>query len=165
MSGPVFLLDANVFIEASRRYYAFDLAPKFWVSLVEHAGNGQVCSIDRIHQELKRGKDELAAWASGHFIHAFASTDQPDVIQCFGEIMSWVQTQPQFLDAAKADFAGGADGWLIAYGKAKGCVVVTHEVAAPDARSKIKIPNVCQAFSVPFVNTFEMLQRLGVRFG
>ena len=24
------LLDANVFIEAAKRYYAFDLAPSFW---------------------------------------------------------------------------------------------------------------------------------------
>jgi len=29
MGDPVFVLDANVFIEAARRYYAFDLAPKF----------------------------------------------------------------------------------------------------------------------------------------
>jgi hypothetical protein len=29
MDGATYVLDANVFIEAARRYYAFDLAPPF----------------------------------------------------------------------------------------------------------------------------------------
>jgi hypothetical protein len=78
--------------------------------------------------------------------------------------MTWVQAQNQFSPPAKADFANGADGWLVAYARAKGCVVVTQEVPAPDARRKVPIPNVCQAFDVPFVNTFEMLRALGVQF-
>jgi hypothetical protein len=78
--------------------------------------------------------------------------------------MTWVQDQNQYLAVAKADFANGADGWLVAYARAKACIVVTQEVAAPDARRKVPIPNVCQAFNVLFVNTFEMLRNLGVQF-
>lgn len=49
MTGePPYVLDANVFIEAARRYYAFDLAPRFWESLEHHAANGRVRSIDRV---------------------------------------------------------------------------------------------------------------------
>jgi hypothetical protein len=29
-----FVLDANVFIEAHRRYYAFDIAPLFWTMVI-----------------------------------------------------------------------------------------------------------------------------------
>lgn len=159
-----YLLDANVFIEAARRYYAFDLAPRFWQSLTHHAASGRVRSIDRVKQELERGKDELAQWASNNFSGAWASADEPDVIQSFSEIMTWVQDQNQYLAVAKADFANGADGWLVAYARAKACIVVTQEVAAPDARRKVPIPNVCQAFNVLFVNTFEMLRNLGVQF-
>lgn len=43
-----YVLDANVFIEAARRYYAFDLAPAFWRALIKHAIQGRVLSIDRI---------------------------------------------------------------------------------------------------------------------
>ena len=33
MRAPVvYVLDANVFIEAARRYYAFDLVPRFWTA-------------------------------------------------------------------------------------------------------------------------------------
>jgi len=42
MYAARYILDANVFIEATRRYYAFDLAPKFWDSLVHYAANGQI---------------------------------------------------------------------------------------------------------------------------
>jgi hypothetical protein len=159
-----YVLDANVFIEAARRYYAFDLAPGFWQSLANHAASGRVRSIDRVKQELERGKDELAQWVSKNFSGAWASTDEPDVIQSFSEIMTWVQAQNQFLAVAKADFANGADGWLVAYARTKACVVVTQEVPAPDARRKVPIPNVCQAFDIPFVNTFELLRNLGVQF-
>jgi len=163
-SAPVYVLDANVFIEAARRYYAFDLAPRFWDSLVQHAANERIRSIDRVKQELERGNDELAEWAEAHFGDAFVSTNEANIIQAFGGIMAWVQAQSQFTDAAKADFAGGADGWLVAYGKAKGYVVVTHEVLNPVVRRKVPIPNVCQAFGVQFIDTFEMLRVLGIRF-
>jgi len=163
-NGPTYVLDANVFIQAARRYYAFDLAPRFWDSLVHHAGSGQLRSIDRVLWELDRGKDELAAWVNNDLSDSFASTDEADVIQAFGEIMAWVQEQSQFSDSAKADFASGADGWLVAYAKVKDCVVVTHEALNPVVRRKVPIPNVCQAFTVPYIDTFEMLRRLGVRF-
>ena len=37
----VFLLDANVFIEAAKRYYAFGIAPGYWDALIKHAGAGR----------------------------------------------------------------------------------------------------------------------------
>lgn len=164
MGGIEYVLDANVFIEAARRYYAFDLAPPFWESLVHHAANGRLQSIDRVKQELERGKDELATWATAQFSEAFASTDEEDVIESYSEVMRWVQAQDQFSDAAKADFAAGADGWLVAYARSKGLIVVTHEVLDPRIRRKVPIPNVCEAFGVSYVDTFEMLRQLGVRF-
>ncbi len=157
------MLDANVFIQASRRHYAFDIAPRFWDSLLHHAANGEVRSIDRVLEELERGKDDLAAWAHDNFNSFFDTTDDGAVIQTFSDIMVWVHAQSQFLDAAKADFARGADGWLVAYAKVKNSVVVTHEVLNPAIRSKVPIPNMCQPFSVPYIDTFDMLRRLGVR--
>ena len=164
MDANTYILDANVFIEAARRYYAFDIAPPFWESLIHHASNGRIQSIDRVKQEIERGKDELATWATTQFSNAFASTDEENVIESYSEVMSWVQSQDRFSDAAKADFATGADGWLVAYARTKGGIVITHELPATDARRKVPIPNVCDAFSVSYDDTFEMLRQLGVRF-
>lgn len=154
-----------MFIEAARRYYAFDLVPAFWQALADHAATGQVRSIDRVKQELLRGNDELAEWARTEFQNWFASTAQHDVIEAYREIMIWVQQQTQFSDAAKAQFASVADGWLIAYSRVHGCIVVTHEQFEPYAKKKILIPNVCRAFGISTVDTFAMLRVLGVRLG
>jgi len=91
MDDATYVLDTNVFIEAARRYYAFDIAPPFWESLVQHATKGRIYSIDRVKQELERGKDELATWATSQFNDAFASTDEEDVIESYSEVISWVQ--------------------------------------------------------------------------
>jgi hypothetical protein len=163
MDAAAFVLDADVFITAKNRYYAFDLAPGFWNSLIHHSGSGRILSIDYVKGELEKGKDQLAQWAKNDFSHAFISTDEGDVQESYKEIMTWVQGQNQFSDAAKADFARGADGWLVAYAKAKGCIVVTLETINPEIKRKVPIPNVCQAFGVQFVDTFEMLRRLGVQ--
>jgi Zn-dependent peptidase ImmA (M78 family) len=40
--APPYVLDANVFIEAARRYYALDLAPGFWQKLTQYASAGAV---------------------------------------------------------------------------------------------------------------------------
>lgn len=162
--SSTYVLDANVFIEAARRYYAFDLAPRFWEILISHAEQGRIRSIDRVKKELERGNDELACWAKEEFTQSFVSTNNGEIMGSYADIMTWVQNHNQFSDAAKADFAGGADGWLTAYARVEGCVIVTHEVPAPDVKRKVPIPNVCQQFNVPFVDTFGMLRKLGVRF-
>jgi len=39
-----------------------------------------------------------------------------------------------------------------------------HEVSAPDARTKVKVPDVCAAFHVVHCDTFDMLRQRGVLF-
>jgi len=164
MDRSVYILDANVFIEAARHYYAFDLGTKFWDILLQHANEGTIESIDRVlKQDLDKGKDELTRWANAAFIHAFRSTDEKDVIESYVRVITWVRGHPQYTDAAKAEFANEPDGWLVAYAAAKGCVVVTHEVLRPDVRTRVPIPNVCEPFNVRYVDTFAMLRELGAR--
>ena len=164
MNNPLFVPDSNVFITAKNDYYAFDLAPAFWDHLIRLAGNGRILSIDFVKDELERGNDDLAQWAKNDFSDGFISTAEDDVQESYREIMAWVQSQDQFSDAAKAEFARVADGWLIAYAKSKGCIVVTLEALDPKIKKKVPIPNVCQAFGVQFVRTFDMLRRLGVQW-
>jgi len=158
----VYLFDADVFMTAARSYYAFDVALAFWAGLVHQASNGRLLSIDRVKDEIERGKDDLVEWASSIFQPWFASTAQDDVVAAYRDIMQWVQSERRFLDYAKEEFARGADGWLVAYGQAKGCMVVTNEKFEPDIKRRIKIPNVCQAFGVQYVNTFAMMRALGI---
>ena len=163
--GPAYVLDADVFMTAARSYYAFDVAPAFWDGLVREASNGRVLSIDRVKEEIQRGKDDLVKWANGTFNTWFAGTAEEDIITAYREIMNWAQGQSQFFDYAKDEFAKGADGWLVAYAKAKGYAVVTNEKFEAAVRRRIKIPNACQAFGITCIDTFELLRVLGIRLG
>lgn len=57
-----------------------------------------------------------------------------------------------------------ADGWLIACAKAREHIIVTNEVYRPDIKKRIPICNACLAFRIPYIDTFEMLRRLNIRF-
>lgn len=163
MQSNAYVLDTDVFIEAARRYYAFDLGSKFWDILLKHADNGVVESIDWVKNELLEGKDELARWADDSFSNAFFSTIEEDVQESYRKIITWVQNQPQYREAAKADFADGADGWLIAYAMTRGRIIVTHENPDPNIRRKVPIPNVCEQFNIRYIDTFAMLRELGAK--
>jgi hypothetical protein len=163
-SLATYVLDTNVFIEAHRRYYSIDLCHGFWDCLMHYCQEPRLLSIDRVLAEIDKG-DALHQWVVNAPEDLFASTADADVVNWFGQMMIWVQANPQFRGAAKAKFAGDADGWVIAYAKAKGFVVVTHEVFDPNAKKRVPMPNVCQQFGVPYVDTFEMLRALKVKFG
>ncbi|WP_284037071.1 DUF4411 family protein [Neobacillus sp. 114] len=162
----MYVLDANVFINAHRDYYSFDLAPGFWDRLINLAGQNALCSIDRIQQEIispsETDPDELHAWSAEKFCEHFHNTDAFDVIKEYTEIQKWALQNPRFKDAAKEEFARNADAWLVAYAKAKNYTLVTHEAYNAETRKRILIPVVCREFGVPYVNTFEMLRQLQV---
>jgi len=161
--ASVYVLDTNVFIEAARRYYALDIAPGFWDALISVASEGRIISIDKVKGEIDQGNDALKEWADSSFHKWFVSTDQEDVLYAYASVMQWAQSQAQYTPAAQEDFAKSPDGWVIAFGLAKGCIVVTHEVFDANTRKKIKIPNACEALKVQYIDTFRMLRDLGVK--
>ena len=59
----LYLLDANVLIDANRDYYPIERVPEFWQWLLHHARSGRVKIPAEIHDEVKRGNDDLAEWA------------------------------------------------------------------------------------------------------
>ena len=129
-TATTYLLDASPLIQAKRTYYGFDFCPAFWDALVRGHEQGRVFSIDRVKAELDPGKDELTNWADNVAPAAFfLDSKTRTVANEFAPLMEWVQSQDQFFDAAKNEFARTdiADGWLIATAKAHGMTVVTHE--------------------------------------
>lgn len=158
-----YLLDANVLIEAHKRYYAPDICPGFWEALVSLHGAGEIVSIDRIKDEIDRGDDALKAWCATLPDSWFAASGEAAVLRAFADAQAWVGSQG-FNDAAKAKFAMDADGWLPAYAQAHGLVLVTEETPSPLAKGRVPLPSVCDALGVRYMNTFAMLRVLGIRF-
>ena len=61
-------------------------------------------------------------------------------------------------------FLAKADPWLIAHAIASSGKVVTQETRADENSRRAKIPNVCDAFGVETLNTYQMLRELGASF-
>ena len=157
------VLDTNIFLEAHRRYYAQDICPGFWECLRHYALKGSLLSIDRVLKEILE-PDEVAKWARQAPDELFASTAEQPVIDAFKQMQSWAQGNTQFRVEAREEFARVADGWVAAYAKVHGGVVVTHELFRANVRKRVPLPNVCQEFGISFHDTFEMLRQLGVKF-
>jgi len=160
-----YVLDTSVFTQAARFYYGLDIVPSFWDALTRHTQAGAVLSIDRVKNEIDNGKDQLKEWAANDFHHSFQNTNDPKVLAVYQQVIQWAMAQSQYTDAAKAEFArvDNADAWVVVYAMVKGYIVVTQEVSHPNSKRKIFIPDVCQAFGVQYIDTFEMMRRLGIR--
>lgn len=164
-STSFYLLDSDVFIAAKNAYYAFDICPGFWDEILKHHGVGRAFSISRVRNELLLGikTENLHQWVANVVPASFfLEVDDEPVINVYTEIMMWSQRHNQYFDAAKAKFATGADGWLVAYARIHKAIVVTNETPAPESKKEIKLPDVCSQFGVNAVNTFDLLRRLGI---
>ena len=62
--AQTYLVDSDVFITAKNLYYAFDICPGFWKSVVHHHLEGRVFSVDRVRSELLAGRIVRKNYAS-----------------------------------------------------------------------------------------------------
>ena len=153
----VYLLDANVFMEAKNRHYGFDTVPGFWDWLDREHARGVVFSIQAVRKELLKKGDELADWAEGcadgFFLHPNRTTHE-----AVATVNHWVDAQPRFVEEARRRFRKGADPLLVAQALTSSSVVVTHEVSEPGSKVKAKLPDVCTGMKVEYMNPFQMLR-------
>ena len=66
----LYLLDANVLIDANRDYYPIQRVPEFWDWLFEMGRHGSIKVPEEIYEEIvtppSRRPDELAEWLKSH---------------------------------------------------------------------------------------------------
>jgi len=156
-----YVLDANVFIAASRLHYGLDFCPAFWDWLVERNEAGLVFSIDRIGSEVEGGNDALVHWAAARGAGFFLRPDAA-LLPALERVSAWATSQ-RYEPAAAGTFLQVADYYLVAHALAHGHVVVTHEVPS-NSTKQIKIPNVCIGLGITVMTPFEMLRRERARF-
>lgn len=164
-----YCLDANVFVESHRRYYAFDIAPPFWDALIRWAAEQVICSPIAVYDELTENKDTLAEWLKANKTLLFVEPDDATQIQ-FSAIADLVMEH--YEEYRAKEFLSCADPWVIAQAKAHNLTVVTlesrgHEEIDPKTqrfKGRVKIPNVCRHVGFPCIDTFAMLRALGFKF-
>ena len=156
----MYLLDTSAFIEAHRRYYGLDFVPGFWDWLDANSDSGLIASVRAVLDELS-GEDDLSKWAKQRKA-VFRNTNvrTQDALQ---KVAVWATQNyaREFVD----EFLEKADCQLLAFAKAYGCTVITHEQPEDPKKKRktVKIPDACSAFGLTWIDTFKMLRAEGAK--
>ena len=159
-----YAIDANILIAVHRSQYPFDIAPGFWRQLVEN-GRGKLILIEEVRNEIYDNEDELSSWLKeneGAF--KVVSSSNEDVVRNYSDIITNVRENTNYKEVAKSEFARVADSWLCAHALTSGYIIVTLEKFEPNIKKRIKIPNVCEEFNIPYINLLEFMKKIGIRF-
>jgi hypothetical protein len=158
----MYLVDADVFIEAKNKHYAFDVVPGFWDWLLAANADGMVASVEGVGYELRVGGDELATWVADRDDAFFLPPDD-DVVASLRVVSEWATNCDRYTPAAVADFLDKADYYLVAHAHAYADIVVTHEVSS-NSPNRIKIPDACADLDIECITPFTMLREAGAKF-
>lgn len=159
----MYLLDSDVFIQAKNRHYGFDIVPAWWDWLERAHQAGRVFTVDACRDEVLAGADELADWMRAQpasFVTKPESSDQSSMRR----VSEWAVGATQYRPGAAATFLAAGDYFLVSQALSLGYTVVTHEEPAPLGKTRIKIPDACNAVSVPWMPPWRMLRDEGARF-
>lgn len=152
-----YCLDTGVFIEGWNRYYSFDLCPEYWQILDDLASKDIIFSPVEVKREILKTDDGLAEWIKDRdYIFKEITTEVQEHLRAI------MEGHGRLVDSIKQRSI--ADPWVIAFAMSENAVVVTKETPAGPISKRIKIPDVCNALNIPWMNDFEFAQKVGIKF-
>ena len=163
MSTPPqkYCLDANVLIQAWQKYYSPKLCPDYWTVLNELGKQDRIFLPQMVYEEITRTEDELAAWLKSSNIPEY-KVDGP-VTEALRAMYATNPAHQTLVDNTRSRSL--ADPWVIAHAMKEKAIVVTKEEKVTATNTvKIKIPNVCENVGVRWINDFQFVEELNIRF-
>ena len=161
----LYLLDANVLIDAHRDYYPIGRVPQFWDWLLENANARRLKVPLEMHEEVVAGKGNLPDWLTNNRSTMILNEDVDPLL------VNQVIAEGYASDLTDVEIEKlGRDPFLIAYALVdpRSRCVVTNEVSKPSRiRANRHIPDVCDSFEIkiPHCNTFDLIRSLDFRTG
>ena len=154
----LYLLDANVLIQAHEEYYPLDRIPQFWVWLVEEAVAGHAKMPFEIHNEIADADGPLKDWITTTEVKNTLILPEEVDQGLFNQVLDNAYA-PNLKDDELEE--AGQDPFLIAYGlMGPERVVVTKEISKPTKkRGRRKVPDACNIMGIPCVTDFEFYKK------
>lgn len=160
-SPTQYSLDANVLIQAWQKYYSPKICPDYWEVLIKLGSTQRIFLAEEIYEEIADTEDDLTVWLKSSQI-PIRKTDA-NVIGCWKSILAADPIHKELVHERTGRSKG--DPWLISHAMDANATVVTKEELITAANSKtVKIPNVCNNMGIRWLNDFEFVQELGIRF-
>ncbi len=162
MAGPIYIIETSSLTQANRVYYPFDIAPTFWDFMKTHFTNGNFILINKVADEIAKGKDALTNWMQTQLPPTIELDCHADgnIMTHYGNIMLWGNNNTQYSTLAKLEFSefDNADPFVVATAIEKKAIVVSQEISAPSSKKNIKLPDVCNHFDISHIDTFTLLR-------
>lgn len=156
-----YCLDANVLIQAWQKYYNPKFCPDYWKILTELGKDGKIFIPELVYEEIIRTEDELSKWLKDSKI-PINNISEPVTI-CLQKIYAADSTHKNLVDNTKARSL--ADPWVIAHAlHENACVVTKEEKVTALYSNRIKIPNVCENMGIRWINDFQFIDELDIKF-
>jgi len=159
----IYLLDADVLIDANRDYYPLSRLPEFWEWLIYNGQSNNIKIPVEIFDELKNGDDELSTWAKHEETKASLTLVEEVDVLLVQRILD--EGYGEDLDEAEIEKLG-RDPFLIAYALCDNndrCVVTTEVSRPSKQRANRAIPDVCNSLGVLWCHAYEFYRREGFR--
>lgn len=149
----VYVIDACALIDAARNYNMSKRSfAHIWATIEDLIRSGDLISSAEIMDELK--DDDLKTWAKQHK-ECFLPLTQ-EIQAKTSEVLAQFPTLIKIRSTANSN----ADPFLIATAALHNGTVVTNEKLGDNKTKDYKIPNVCQALSIPYMNLHSFLDQV-----
>ena len=156
-----YCLDANVLIQAWQKYYNPKFCPDYWNILIELGKLDKIFIPELVYEEIIRTEDELSKWLKDSKIPIKKITEPVTI--CLQKIYSANPVHKNLVDNINGRSL--ADPWIIAHSIYENAIVVTKEEKITTSNSKrIRIPNVCDNMGVRWINDFQFIDEIDIRF-
>lgn len=156
-----YCLDANVLIQAWQKYYNPRFCPDYWNILIELGKQDKIFIPELVYEEITKTEDELSRWLKASKIPIKKITEPVTI--CLQKIYSANPVHKNLVDNINGRSL--ADPWVIAHSIFENAIVVTKEEKITALNSKrIRIPNVCDNMGVRWINDFQFIDELDIKF-
>ncbi len=163
MSSNHYIIDSSSLIELNR-HNPLDVFPSVWKKIEFLINKGALIAPKEVLYEIIESDDQLAKWAKSH--NKFFKEPTQEQIEILKNILK------EYPSLVKEDRKYDADAWVIALAVEMATnsqktllsikrIIVTEETLRGD---KIKIPFVCQKYSIESINIVDMFRTEGWKF-
>lgn len=155
----LYLLDANVLIQAHEEYYPLERVPQYWNWILSTAEAGNAKMPLEIHGEIAISDGPLGEWIRSEETKEKLILDE----EADQKLVQKVLDEGYGKGLTDNDLEKiGQDAFLIAYALANADrTVVTKEISKPKAqKGNRKIPDVCDDLKVKWMRDFDFYKVL-----
>lgn len=143
----IYVFDSNSLIDLFKHYYPSRF-PSLWEKFDNLVKAGKITSVREVLNEISQRDDRLSEWTKNNKL--LFPVSSPAELGVVADIFLNSHFQANIRKQERLQGKAVADPFVIAKARTiiDGCVV-TQEILKENAA---KIPNICQAFNVPYMN-------------